>query len=137
LTEIPIATMHKGVGVHANQRAKRVRLVKSQIDQVTELSDPTSLFQVAADPAWAPEARLCSAARCVAALQLATERRQGRPDIDPAAVQAVTAGLSSIEWQHPTKYCSLLDARGGHERAAPRVPALPWSDPPYARTGAR
>ena len=37
--EIPIATTHKGVGIHAGQPAKRVALVKREIDKVTKISD--------------------------------------------------------------------------------------------------
>jgi hypothetical protein len=118
LTEIPISTTYKGVGIHAGQPAGRVALVKREIDKVNKLSDLVRLFELAGDCAWSPEARLFAGARCVAGLQLATERRQARPDIDAERVEACTAGLASLTWADPFRYCSLLDTH--HERAAER-----------------
>jgi hypothetical protein len=110
LTELPIATTHRGVGIHAGQPAKRVVLVKREIDKVNKISGLVQLFEIAGDCAWSPEARLFAGARCVAGLQLATERRQAHPDIDREDVEACTAGLASIRWADPFRYCSLLDA---------------------------
>ena len=77
----------------------------------------------AGDVVWSPEARLFAGARCIAGLQLATERREARPDIDREDVEARTAGLATIRWAHPDRYCSLFDA--DHERAAKREEPLP------------
>jgi hypothetical protein len=115
---MPIATTHKGVGVHAGQPAKRVRLVKQEIDRVNRISDLMRLFEIAGDCAWSPEARLYAGARCIAGLQRATERREAKPDIDPERVEACVAGLDSIRWADPFQYCSLFDVH--HERAAKR-----------------
>jgi hypothetical protein len=120
--ELPIATTYKGVGIHAGQPAKRVALVKREIDKVSKISDLARLFEIAGDCAWSPEARLFAGARCVAGLQLATERRQARPDIDLERVEARTAGLVSLTWADPFRYCSLLDAH--HERAVQREQPL-------------
>src|SRR4051812_45023841 len=116
--EMPIAVTYKGVGIFAFQSAKRVSRTKKEIDKITNVADLVQLFEVAGDCAWSPEARLLAGARCLAGLQLATERRQARPDIDKEDVEARTAGLSSLTWAHPTRYCTLLDP--DHERAAPR-----------------
>jgi len=89
--------------------------VKQEIDKVNKISDLVQLFEIAGDCAWSPEARLFAEARCVAGLQLATERRQARPDIDREDVVARTAGLASLTWVDPFRYCSLFDA--DHERA--------------------
>ena len=118
MTEIPISTTYKGVGIHAGQPAKRVALVKREIDKVSRITDPAQLFEIAGDAAWSPEGRLLAGAKCVAGLQRATERRESRPDIDPERVEARTAGLGVLRWAHPDRYCSLLDAP--YERAALR-----------------
>jgi hypothetical protein len=81
------------------------------------------LSEIAGDAAWSPEARLLGGAKCVAGLQRATERREPRPNIDPERVEACTAGLASIRWANPIKYCSLFDA--DHERAVLREEPLP------------
>jgi hypothetical protein len=124
--EIPIATTHKGVGIHAGQPAKRVALVKREIDKVSKISDLMQLYEIAGDCSWSPESRLFAGARCLAGLQLATERRQAHPDIDKENVVAAAAGLSVLRWAHPTKYCSLFDVHDEH--AAPRDEPLDGDD---------
>jgi hypothetical protein len=111
------------VAIFAGQPAKRVRLVKEEIDRVGKVRDLPELFEIAGDCGWSPEARLFAGARCLAGLQLATERREARPDIDRQDVEAATAGLATIRWAHPDRYCSLLDM--DHERAALREEPLP------------
>jgi len=115
---MPITTTYKGVGIHAGQPAKRVRLVKQEIDKVSKISDPERLFEVAGDCAWSPEARLLAGARCIAGLELMTERREAKPDIDREDVEARTAGLGTARWADPERYCSDLDMHP--ERAAER-----------------
>jgi hypothetical protein len=115
---MPIATTYRGVGIHAGQGAKRVALVKREIDKVNKISDLMRLSEIAGDCAFSPEARLLAGARCIAGLQLATERRESKPDIDPERVAACTAGLAVARWAHPARHCSLFDAHD--ERAAPR-----------------
>jgi hypothetical protein len=108
--EMPISGTYKGVAIFAGQGAKRVALVKREIDQVNKISDLMYLSEIAGDCAFSPEARLLAGARCIAGLQLATERREPKPDIDPERVAACTAGLASMRWADPDRYCSLLDA---------------------------
>jgi hypothetical protein len=115
---MPIAMTYKGVAIFAGQSAKRVGLVKKEIDRVNKISDPMRLFEIAGDVAWSPEGRLLAAARCLAGLERATERREVRPDIDREDVEACTAGLATIPWADPFRYCSLLDA--DHEHAVKR-----------------
>src|SRR5262249_8155095 len=110
---MPIATTHKGVGIHAGQGAKRVALVKKEIDKVGKINDLAELFEIAGDCSWSPEARLFAGARCLAGLEIRTERREARPDIDRAAIESRTAGLGSIQWADPFRYCSLLDVYHG------------------------
>jgi hypothetical protein len=123
---MPIATTYKGVGIHAGQPAQRVATVKREIDRVNKISDLVQLFEIAGDAVWSPEARLLAGAKCVAGLQLATERREVRPDIDREDVEACTAGLASLTWADPFRYCSLLDAH--HERAVKRERPLADAD---------
>jgi hypothetical protein len=121
--DLPIACHHKGVAIFANQPARRIALIKKEIDQIHRISDPVRLSEIAADSSWAPEARIYSAALCRAALQRAVERREARPvDVDPERVEAAVAGLATVRWAHPSKYCSLFDVHD--ERAAPREQPL-------------
>ena len=119
---MPIATTYKGIRIHV-QPAKRIALVKKEIDKINNIGDLVQLSEIAADAAWSPEARLLAGAKCCAGLQRATERREARPDIDPEYVAACTAGLNSRKWADPFRYCSLFDAH--HERAAVRDEPLP------------
>jgi hypothetical protein len=122
--EIPIASTYKGVAIFANQPAKRVALVKREIDKVNKISDLMRLFEISGDVAWSPEARLLAGAKCIAGLERATERREARPDIDREDVEACTAGLATPRWAHPDRHCSLLDADSERavEREQPLVP---------------
>ena len=119
---MPIATTYKGIRIHV-QPAKRITLVKREIDKIGDIGDLVKLSEIAGDPAWSPEARLLAGAKCCAGLQRATERRNARPDVDPEYVTACTAGLNSRKWANPDFYCSLLDAHC--DRAAPRDEPLP------------
>ena len=119
---MPIATTYKGVGIHADQSAKRVARVKREIDEIGSTADLMQLYEIAGDCSWSPEARRYAGARCIAGLQRATERREPRPDIDVANVEARTAGLGTVRWAHPGKYCTILDVHD--ERAAPREQPL-------------
>jgi hypothetical protein len=96
--------------------------VKKEIDKVNKISDLMQLYEIAGDPSWSPEARLFAEARAIAGLEMATERRQARPDIDREDVEAAAAGLAVQRWAHPDRYCSLLDAHP--ERAALREEPL-------------
>src|SRR5262249_60804368 len=115
---VPLCGSHKGVVIHAGASAKRVRLVRAEIDAIARTSDLVRLFEIAADCSWSPEARLFAGARCIAGLELATERREAKPNIGREDVNARIAGLDSVGWRDPLRYCSLLDARS--ELAAKR-----------------
>jgi hypothetical protein len=119
---LPIAMTYKGVAIFAGQPAKRVARVKQEIDRVGDIADLVQLFEIAGDCAFSPEARLLAGAKCVAGLQLATERREARPNIDREDVEARTAGLASLTWADPFRYCSLFDVH--HERAVKREQPL-------------
>src|SRR5262249_31831145 len=119
---MPISGSYKMVAIFAGQPAKRVALVKREIDKIGKISDLAELFEIAGDCSWSPEARLFAGARCLAGLEIRTERREARPDIDRAAIESRTAGLGSIQWADPFRYCSLLDVY--HERAAKREEPL-------------
>jgi hypothetical protein len=121
--DMPIAVTHKGVGIHAGQPAKRVALVKREIVRVERISDLVELLEIACDVGWSPEARLFAAGKFSAGWQRSTELRQARPGIDPELVVSATAGLATVRWAHPARYCTLLDAHC--ERAAPRDEPLP------------
>ena len=75
--DLPIATTHKGVGIHAGQPAKRVALIKGEIDRVSRTADLVELSMIAGDAAWAPEARLLAGAKCIAGIQRASGAPRG------------------------------------------------------------
>jgi len=106
--ELPVGSTHKGVAIFAGQSAKRVALIRREIDKVTKISDLTQLYEIAGDCSWSPEARLFAEARCIAGLQLATERRQARPDIDKEDVVACTAGLAVLDGRTRTNIALFL-----------------------------
>jgi hypothetical protein len=120
--DLPIVRHHQGVAIFAGQSAKRVALVRKEIDKIGKITDLQQLVAIAGDCSWSPEGRIYAGARCVAGLQRAVERREPRPDIDPEYVTACTAGLAVIRWAHPDRYCSLLDMHP--ERAAVREQPL-------------
>jgi hypothetical protein len=123
---MPVGTSYKGVAIFANQPSKRVALVKKEIDTVSKIVDLLRLFEIAGDCSWSPESRLFSAARCVAGLQILTERRETRPDLSREGIEARVGGLNSLTWAHPLKYCSLLDPHD--ERAVTREVPLDDSE---------
>ena len=53
---------------------------KREIDKIGKISDLAELFEIAGDCSWSPEGRLFAAARCIAGLELRTERREAKPD---------------------------------------------------------
>jgi hypothetical protein len=114
----PVASFYKGAPIFAGQPAKRVRLVKAEIDRVNRTGDLIRLSTIALDCSWSPEARIAAGAKCLAGLQRATELRQPRPDINAQAVKAHTGALASRGWANPYDYCSLFDAN--HQNAVPR-----------------
>ena len=107
--EMPVSETYKGVAIFAGQPSKRIRLVRKEIDKVSRITGLEQLFQIAGDCSWSPESRLYARARLLAGLELATERRQARPDINREDVEACTAGLAVRRWAHPDRFCSLLD----------------------------
>jgi hypothetical protein len=115
---MPIAETYKGVAIFAGQPPKRLRLVRGEIDKVSKIINLKRLFEIAGDCSWSPESRLFAAGRCLAGLQIATERRQPHADINREDVEAAAAGLAVVRWAHPDRYCSLFDVH--HERAALR-----------------
>jgi hypothetical protein len=67
---MPIAATYKGVGIHAGQSAKRVGLVRREIDKIAKISDLLELFEICGDCSWSPEARLFAGARVLPAFSL-------------------------------------------------------------------
>jgi hypothetical protein len=106
---IPISGSYRSCPLHSGQDAQRLDVVRGDIDLVLAEDDPVRLLALAGNISLAPEARLLSAARLIAAHQLAAERRETRPSVDPQLARAAVAGLGSIKWRSSTHYASLLD----------------------------
>jgi hypothetical protein len=117
---IPVVEFYRGIGLHDHQPEARLAIVRAEIDKVFVIEDPQGLFAIAADFTWSPEARLLAAARLRAIHKLNAEGRIARAGIDLELLAAHVAGLNSVRWRDPTRYCSAFDAYG--EPGAPKPP---------------
>ena len=122
MTQIPTIATHRGIGIHDHQTPARIRVVKAAIDRVALMSDILELAALAADPQQPPEARMFAASKVEVEYELAAEERRNRPIIDLDRVRATVAGLDSVRWRDPDRYCSLLDTH--HEHAVQREEPL-------------
>jgi hypothetical protein len=114
---IPKVGNHRNVPLDDQQSEERLEVVRADIDAVFAETDTGMLLKIAANPQWAPEARRFAAAKLEAQYQIATDRREQRPQIDLEHVRACVAGLDSQQWRDRHFYASMLDIplRGGHE----------------------
>jgi hypothetical protein len=126
MTQIPTIATHRGIGIHDHQSPARIRTVKAAIDRVAGMSDILELVDFAADPQQPPEARMFAASKVEVEYELAAEERRSRPIVDLDRVRATVAGLDSLAWRDPARFCSLLDAH--HERAPEREQPLDDSE---------
>ena len=109
---IPIVEVYRGVGLHDQQDADRLKIVRAAIDVVTAMSNILDLVDFAADRMQPPEARLFAASKVESLYELAAERRENRPKVDLLWLGAVTAGLDSEGWRSPWLYGALPDREG-------------------------
>lgn len=110
---IPTSGEHRGVDLHAGQSGARLVVVRRDIDTVHDLIELDRLVAFADDPANAPEARLLAAAKALATLDEATQRRDPRNRtalLSRERIKASVAGVGSRNWQSRTHYASMLDA---------------------------
>jgi hypothetical protein len=107
--KIPISETHRGVGIQKWQSARRVEVVKAEIDIVFEISDEEELFTFLRKDAHSPEARQLAAAKLKATHQIAVQERRARPKIDMEMVEALGSGLDCLHWMSRRCYGSLLD----------------------------
>jgi hypothetical protein len=108
MAQIPTVARHRGVGIHDQQSAARIKIVKRAIDRVAAMSDVSELVAFVADMMEPPEARLFAASKIEAQFELSTEERRVRPDVDMERIHAFVAGLDSVEWRDPDHFGSLL-----------------------------
>jgi hypothetical protein len=107
---IPSSEFYRGVPVHADQPQQRVaQVVRPEIDHVLAEANVSALAGIAGDVTWCPEARLLAAGKAKAIFELAVDERRERPHVDLDRLRASVAGLNSVTWRDPWKYCSLLD----------------------------
>ena len=102
-------------------------VVKPAIDRVLdEIDDAGELLRYAGNSYNPPEARLLAGAKLLALFELSAEARWTRPPgLTRETVTATIAGLNSVRWRDPWRYCSLLDVRhppGGREPPRREVP---------------
>jgi hypothetical protein len=120
MTGIPTIATHRGIGIHDQQSAARIRVVKAAIDRVARMSALMELVDFAGDVQQPPEARMFAASKVEAEYSLAADDRRNRPAIDLDRLRAVVAGLDSLTWRSPWWYGTLLDHDGtARERPLP------------------
>jgi hypothetical protein len=107
--EIPIVATYRGVGLHDQQSAARLRVVKREIDRVHKMANPERLVPYLKDAAHPPEARLFALAKVEALVAMARDARRPPPRVDIDHVRACTAGLDSRRWRSRSHYCALFD----------------------------
>jgi hypothetical protein len=114
--QIPTAGRHhRNVPLHAGQSARRLAVVRADIDSAFSLLTVDELLAFARDVMRAPEARLLAGALLEARHAAATSNRDATP-VDIDLVRASIAGLDSINWRDPDNYGTDLDARRGARR---------------------
>jgi hypothetical protein len=121
--DIAVVERYRGCGLHDYQSAERLRVVRGAIDDVYTLDQVLDLIAHAGDVRNPPESRLLAVARCRALWELSQERREPRPIINMANVEALVAGCGSRRWRSPTHFCSDLDVHD--ENAVQREEPLP------------
>jgi hypothetical protein len=103
----PVTGEYKGVPLFDYQGPERLTVVRAEIDQVLEISDPQHLHAFARNISHAPESRLLAVARIEASVEVSTNHREARPQINLQNVRAVVVGLGSRRLAHPLYHCSL------------------------------
>jgi hypothetical protein len=108
---IPALTIYRGCRIHDEQSPERIAaVVLPEIDQVFGIPNAHRLFEICGDVAWSPEARLLAASRLMGVFELAVEGRMPRPvGVSIELIKARAAGLDSVTWRDPHRYCSVLD----------------------------
>jgi hypothetical protein len=107
---MPVVEVYRGVGIQDFQDEARIKVVKREIDVVYALPDQRDLISYARDVFNPPEARLFASDKIIADIELRAEAHQGGHHyVDANYLAAITAGLDSLGWADPHRYCSLLD----------------------------
>ena len=121
---IPCRGSYRGIGLHDKQSAKRLKIVRGEIDKVYSLTEVTALFEFACDVRKAPEARLFSAAKLEAMFAHAVEKRWERPAFNRARLK-VGGQRARLQGARARShyYGTILDVRTRHGvRASGRRP---------------
>lgn len=128
---IPIVETYRGVGLHDQQDAARLDVVRSEIDAVFDLTARIgALVDWAGNRSKSPESRLLAKALLLAEIEEATEKRRARPEVDVAWLEAVTTGLDSQRWRSSEYYCSIILPRPspGEQARNPVPRPVPLAD---------
>lgn len=116
---LPVIGEHRGIPIFDFQTESRIaETVRPEIDEALALEDPGELFAYAGDPRHAPEARLAAAAKFRALDEARVAAHVARIG-GIERLDAAVAGIDSLTWTDPDRYCSLLDRA---EHAARRAP---------------
>ena len=86
--ELPVAEVHRGCEIYADQSDARIRKARRQIDKVIAMADPRRLAAFAADAKNSPEARLLAKRKAMAS----REDRQ-RALVSVELLHAATIGI--------------------------------------------
>jgi hypothetical protein len=119
--QIPCEGEHRGVPLHRGQCARRLAVVRADIDHVRGLSTVEDLMDCLRNGRLAPESRLFGAAKLLAMHDSAAKARDATP-INRDLVVALSAPLSSFRWRSPVNY-------GADLLMGERVPLDPDDEP--------
>lgn len=112
--KIPIIDHYRGVGLHDQQDEARLAVVRSEIDATFAIGqDLHALLEWVKNRSKSPESRLLAKALILAHVEVATDKRRARPNVDIEWLTAVTTCLDTIKWRSKTHYCTIILPRPG------------------------
>ena len=112
--QIPIVEDYRGVGLHDQQDSERLAVVRADIDAVFAIGQSLpDLLRWVQTRSKSPESRLLAKALIETHVEMATDQRRARPNVDMAWLNAVVMGLGSVKWRSKSHFCTIVMPRPG------------------------
>jgi hypothetical protein len=106
---IPFQGYHRGIGLHVDQNAQRLDIVRAELDRIIDMSDPDELLAFLECVSNSPEARHLSRVKLLAMLEISAERREIRPPGLSVEILNAYSFLDSLQWRDDTYFGSMLE----------------------------
>ena len=103
MATIPIITTHREIGIHDQQSAARVEVVKVAIDYVASLANILELAAFAADTMQPPESRLFAAGKVLPEYELGRRRTEESTSGRSGSRRCLCGGLKRWRLVRPGK----------------------------------